>query len=142
MLSRQSVRMSQGNDLTRSSSENSRPQLSQLAEPLWTDPDLKSKIGVRELISTEKKGWGWGGDESSRLPPKTSHVRKKKATSARPYKAITPPLPPCEPYDLAVRSLAGKQKDLGLIRFGSLFSSKIVVYGHCLVTLPTQLMKH
>ncbi len=45
---------------------------------------------------------------------------------------------------LAVRRLAGKQKDLGSIRFGSPFSSlqKIVVYGHCLVTLPTQLMEH
>ena len=28
------------------------------------------------------------------------------------------------------------------IRFGSPFSSKIVVDEHCLVTLPTQLMKH
>ena len=45
---------------------------------------------------------------------------------------------------LAVRRWAGKQKDLGSIRFASpfFFSSKIVVYGHCLVTLPTQLMKH
>ena len=45
---------------------------------------------------------------------------------------------------LAVRRLASKQKDLGSIRFGSPFSSlqKIVVYGHCLVTLPTQLMEH
>ena len=43
---------------------------------------------------------------------------------------------------LAVRRLPGKQKALGSIRFGSPFSSKIVVYGHCLVTLPTQLMKH
>ena len=34
------------------------------------------------------------------------------------------------------------QKDLGSIRFGSPFSSKRVVYGHCLVTLPTQLMKY
>ena len=30
---------------------------------------------------------------------------------------------------------------LGSIRFGSRFSSKMVVYGHCLVTLPAQLMK-
>ena len=44
--------------------------------------------------------------------------------------------------DLAVRRLAGKQKDLGTIRFGSPFSSKIAVYGHCLLTLPTHLMKH
>ena len=43
---------------------------------------------------------------------------------------------------LAVRRQASKQKDIGSIRFGSLFSSKIMVYGHCLVTLPTQLMKH
>ena len=43
---------------------------------------------------------------------------------------------------LAVRHEAGKQKDFGSIRFGSPLSSKIVVYGHCLVTLATQLMKH
>ena len=30
-------------------------QSSQLAEPLWTDPSLKSGISVRELISTLKK---------------------------------------------------------------------------------------
>ena len=28
------------------------------------------------------------------------------------------------------------------LRFSFLFSVKIVVYGHCLLTLPTQLMKH
>ena len=43
---------------------------------------------------------------------------------------------------LAVRRYAGKQKDLGSIHFGSPFSSKSVVYGRCLVTLPTQLTKH
>ena len=42
----------------------------------------------------------------------------------------------------AVRRRAGKQKDLGSTRFGSPFSSKTVVYGRCLLTLPTQLMKH
>ena len=31
---------------------NTRPQPSQLAEPLWTDPGVKSWISVRELIST------------------------------------------------------------------------------------------
>ena len=42
-----------------------------------------------------------------------------------------------------VGRLAGKQKVLGSIRFGSPLSSlqKIVVYGLCLVTLTTQLMK-
>ena len=45
-------------------------------------------------------------------------------------------------FGLEVKRWAGKQKDLGSIRFGSPFSSKIVVYGHSLVTLLTQLMKH
>ena len=49
-----------------------------------------------------------------------------------------PSPPPGSRCGLAVRCLAGKLKDLGSIRCGSPFSSKIVVYGHCLVTLPTQ----
>ena len=44
------------NELTRSLSGNIRPQSSQLAEPLWTGPDIKSGISVRDLISTSKKG--------------------------------------------------------------------------------------
>ena len=44
-----------GNELTRNSSGNTRLQPSQLAEPLWTDPGLKSGISVRKLISTKKK---------------------------------------------------------------------------------------
>ena len=43
------------NELTRDSSGNTRSQSSKLAEPLWTDPGLKSGINVRELISTKKK---------------------------------------------------------------------------------------
>ena len=41
-------------ELARSSSENARPQSSQLADPLWNDPGVKSGIAVRELISTKK----------------------------------------------------------------------------------------
>ena len=41
-----------GNELTRNSSGNTRSQSFQLAEPLRTDPGLKSGISVRELIST------------------------------------------------------------------------------------------
>ena len=52
MLSRRSVGTYQGHELTRNSSGNTQPQSSQLAEPLQTDPDLKSGTGVRELIST------------------------------------------------------------------------------------------
>ena len=44
-----------GNELTRKSSGNTRLQSSQLAEPLWTDPGLKSGIGLHELVSTLKK---------------------------------------------------------------------------------------
>ena len=44
-----------GNELTRNLSGNIRPQSFQLAEPLWTDPSMKSGISVRELISTSKK---------------------------------------------------------------------------------------
>ena len=43
------------NELTRNSSGKVRPQTSQLAEPLWTDPGIKSGIRVRELIATQKK---------------------------------------------------------------------------------------
>ena len=44
-----------GNELTSNSSENTQSLLSQIAEPLWTDPGLKSGISVHELISTSKK---------------------------------------------------------------------------------------
>ena len=44
-----------GHKLTCYLSGNSRSQSSQLAEPQWTDPGLKSGIIVRELISTLKK---------------------------------------------------------------------------------------
>ena len=40
---------------THNSSGNTRPQSSQLTEPLWTDSGRKSGDIVRELISTDKK---------------------------------------------------------------------------------------
>ena len=43
------------NELKHNLSGNSWPQLSHLAEPLWTDPGLKSGISVCKLISTLKK---------------------------------------------------------------------------------------
>ena len=43
-----------GNEITRNSSRNTRSQSSQLAEPLWTGPGLKSGVSLRELISTYK----------------------------------------------------------------------------------------
>ena len=44
-----------GNELTRTLSGHIKPQSSQLAEPLLTDPSLKSGFSVHELISTLKK---------------------------------------------------------------------------------------
>ena len=41
-----------GNELTCNSSGNTWSQLSQLTEPLWTDPGLKSGISLRKLIFT------------------------------------------------------------------------------------------
>ena len=46
-------------ELTCNCSRNTQSQSSQLAEPLWTDPGLKSGIIVHELVSTlKKKGAG------------------------------------------------------------------------------------
>ena len=42
-----------GNGLTRNSSGNTRSQPSKLAEPMWTDPGLKSGMSLHELISTK-----------------------------------------------------------------------------------------
>ena len=46
-------------------------------------------------------------------------------------------------FGLAVRRYAGKQKGLGsnLLRFSFLFK-KVVVCGHCLVSLSLTIMKH
>ena len=44
-----------GNELTCTLSGNTWTSWFQLAEPLWTDPGLKSGISVHELISTSKK---------------------------------------------------------------------------------------
>ena len=41
--------------LTSNSLGDTRPQSSQLAEPLWTDPDVKSGISVGEIISALRK---------------------------------------------------------------------------------------
>ena len=64
-----------GNELTCNLSGNIRPQSSQIAEPLWTDPGLKSAISVRELISTLKKTkkQAQAGNQWSNILPKSSH---------------------------------------------------------------------
>ena len=52
----------------RSLSGNIRPQSSQLAEPLLTDPGIQSVLGVHELISTV-------GNEWSHVLPKSMQAR-------------------------------------------------------------------
>ena len=54
-LSRHSVGTYPGNELARDLPGNIRPQLSQLAQPLWTDPGIKIGISVRQLTFTLKK---------------------------------------------------------------------------------------
>ena len=53
-------------------------QSSQLTEPLWTDPGLKSAISVCKLISTKKKAQV--GNELSNILTKSLHARKKHPT--------------------------------------------------------------
>ena len=50
-------------------------QTSQLAEPLWIDPGIKSGISVRELIFTFKKAQA--GNEWSNILTKSSQAWKK-----------------------------------------------------------------
>ena len=51
VLSRHVALTYQGSELTHNSSGNTRPLSSQLTEPLWTYPALKSGIDVHKLIS-------------------------------------------------------------------------------------------
>ena len=72
-----------GNELTRNSSGNTLLQSSQLAEPLWTDPGLKSGISLRELISTSKKknaGGEWIVEHSPKFLAREEKKKKKEAT--------------------------------------------------------------
>ena len=54
MLSSHCVGTCQGNELTRNSSGSPRSQSSQIAEPVWTDPNpnLKNGIVARKVVST------------------------------------------------------------------------------------------
>ena len=69
------------NELKRSLLGNILPESSQLAEPLLTDPCLKSGIGVRKLISTlqkrkEREREQVGNEESNTLPKSTQELKK------------------------------------------------------------------
>ena len=68
-----------------------RPQSSQLADPLWTDPGTKSGISVCELIYTSKQktkqkgGGARARNEWSNILPKSSQARKKPPPPSTTY---------------------------------------------------------
>ena len=79
MLSTYSAGTHQENELTRNSSGNARLQSPQFDEPLWSVPGQKSRICVRELISTYK---AQTGNDLLTPPPKKKKIIaiEKKAT--------------------------------------------------------------
>ena len=68
-------------ELTGKLSGNIWPQSSQLAEPLWTDPGLKSGISVCKLISTLKKKKCRRGMNGWTIFPKFLQARNKAAAT-------------------------------------------------------------
>ena len=76
-----------GNELTPNLSGSISPQLSQLDEPVWTDPGIKSGISVRGLIyfSKEKKKKAQAGNEWSNILLKILASEEKATTSPLRY---------------------------------------------------------
>ena len=72
-------------------SGNTHPQIPQFDEPLWTDPGLKSKISVCDLISTTKKKKNHRQGMNCRTFSKNLHTRKK-ATTLGKNQRFWPPL--------------------------------------------------
>ena len=98
-MSRHNVKTYQGKELTRNSSGHARPQSSQLADPLWVDPGLKSVIGALELIST------YGRKEKSAvrrwiLEP-SSQIPEREGKAAHP---------------LGIFLRDGKEENIGVLR--------------------------
>ena len=75
------------NELTRNLPGNVRPQSSQIAEPLWTDPGIKSGISLRERIFTfKKKKKTQAGEFLVEHSPQ--NPRKQKATTTNIQKVF------------------------------------------------------
>ena len=73
LLSRHSVGTYQETSSHVAARQGTLGQSSQLIEPLWTDPDLKSGVSACELISTLKKK-AWAGNEWANILPKSCVV--------------------------------------------------------------------
>ena len=79
------------------SSGNTWPQSPWLAKPLWTDPEIKSGVSVRLLMSTKKKKAKklQLGNEWSSILPKSSLARKKP-----PCQQQCSPVDLCKNFDI------------------------------------------
>ena len=77
-----------GNKLTRNSSGNTQPQLSQLSEPLWTDPGPKSGISVWPNLHLKEKKKRRQGMNCRTFSQNPGTHREEHATKATP--AIVP----------------------------------------------------
>ena len=82
MLSRRSVGTYWENEFVHNSSGNTRPQSSQLAEPMWTDPGLEkwNWCTRADLHLNKKTKKAQAGNESLNVPSKSSQARKKPLT--------------------------------------------------------------
>ena len=69
---------------------NTRPQSTQIAEPPWTEPGIKSGISVRKLMSTLKKRRrrGMNGRTFSQDHRKRGKSQRKKHSALRPQKPL------------------------------------------------------
>ena len=70
-------------------SGNIRPQSSQLGEPRWTDPGIKSEISARELISTSKKKKK-KKERKKEKKKKKKRRRRRKSTGVNEWSNILP----------------------------------------------------
>ena len=89
-LSKHGVGTCQRNELTRYLFGDIRPQSSQLAEPLWSDPGVKSESGSHGLISIfHLGGWGEGAQQArsdwSTPPPPPQFLPAREKTHHHYY---------------------------------------------------------
>ena len=90
MLSRYSVGNYQGKELKHNLSWNTWPQLSQLTEPLWTNPGEKSGISVHKLSPKKKKcRQGMNGRTFPQKPPSEERATTSFIRGPLQYECVT-----------------------------------------------------
>ena len=99
-----------------------------------------SGLGTRQSQTPGARGFS-----HKYLPPLSHPHRIVTSVGTVVYISFNPWLQSlCEPVWPSGKALGWEAEGprFDPLRLSFLFSSKIVVYGHCLVALPTQLMKH